>query len=322
VWLDCSLFGRNFIPETIWTQILYDLHASLEPTSINLSEKQPNAQRFNLKNIRILLTEGFIEEELRRLCFDELEFRPIYEQLAPGIGKDKVIDKLIEYAERRELIEKLLALAKECSYTKYEKHQPYYVTISPIRSSNAYDPTPGIQPNLTTLDFSRFLKRFSLDQPSKQIILLLDEFELIFEDYDQNSRDFLEGLRAMSLMPENNLVIVTATRAPLFTVCAPFGEDTGLEFHNNFYPYELELFDEEETRFVVNTLLAKTNIEFTPQELDYVWQIGQLQDKGASPILVQIAASTIFDHKTVNNDPINYLDLKHEFERQARKFRL
>ena len=59
----------------------------------------------------------------------------LYEQLAQGIGKDRIIDKLIEYAERKELVGTLLTLAEELNPVKYEKYQPYYtVTTSPTRS--------------------------------------------------------------------------------------------------------------------------------------------------------------------------------------------
>lgn len=110
-----------------------------EPPHLGDSEKQPTARSFNLKNIRTLLTDGFTDEELRRLCFDELYFRPVYEQLAQGIGKDSLIDKLIEYAERKELIGTLLAVAKERNPSKYKRHQPYHaVSADPTISSGVH----------------------------------------------------------------------------------------------------------------------------------------------------------------------------------------
>ena len=81
--------------------------------------------KFYLQNIRTLLIEGFTDIELRRLCYDDPDFSPVYEQLSQAMGKDQIIDKLIEYAERRELIERLLALTKKKKKKKYEKHQPY-----------------------------------------------------------------------------------------------------------------------------------------------------------------------------------------------------
>lgn len=82
--------------------------------------------RYNLKNIRTLLTEGFTDEELRRLCYDIPEFRPVYDQLAQLTGKAVIIDRLLEHADRQLQLENLLVLAKEGNPVRYAKHQPYY----------------------------------------------------------------------------------------------------------------------------------------------------------------------------------------------------
>ncbi|MBE7472782.1 MAG: hypothetical protein DPW09_12080 [Anaerolineae bacterium] len=83
------------------------------------------AERYNLKNIRSLLTEGFTDEELRRLCFDMPAFRPVYDELAGHTGKAEIIDRLIEYAERKALFERLLALAQQLNPARYAIHLPY-----------------------------------------------------------------------------------------------------------------------------------------------------------------------------------------------------
>lgn len=94
------------------------------------------AQGFNLRNIRTLLTQGFTDEELRHLCYDNPEFRPVYEQLAQVTSKGGIVQELIEYAERKELMETLLAVAKELNPARYEKLQPYYgIHIEPAPSS-------------------------------------------------------------------------------------------------------------------------------------------------------------------------------------------
>jgi len=80
---------------------------------------------FNLKNIRVLLTEAFSDEELRQLCYDETPFKPVYEQLTQAMSKDTLIHHLIEYAERRDLVEALLAAVQERNPAKYNKYHPY-----------------------------------------------------------------------------------------------------------------------------------------------------------------------------------------------------
>jgi hypothetical protein len=82
--------------------------------------------RYNLGNIRDLLIEGFTDQELRWLCYDEPDFRPVHDELSPNIGTGEIVSRLIEYAERRLLMERLLALAKELNPARYDRHQPYY----------------------------------------------------------------------------------------------------------------------------------------------------------------------------------------------------
>lgn len=86
---------------------------------------QFNFTGYNLRNIRSLLNNGFTDAELRRLCFDEPAFKPVYDQLAQETDKAKIIDRLLEYAERKLLLDYLLTLVKELNPTRYEKHQPY-----------------------------------------------------------------------------------------------------------------------------------------------------------------------------------------------------
>jgi hypothetical protein len=90
-----------------------------------MSEGEPMAVGYHLQNIRVLLTEGFTDDELRRLCYDVPEFRPVYDELAQESGKGRIIDRLIEHAERKILFDALLALAQERNPARYDQHRPY-----------------------------------------------------------------------------------------------------------------------------------------------------------------------------------------------------
>lgn len=95
-------------------------------------------RRYNLKNIRTLLTEGFTEQELRGLCYYEHDFKPIYEEMAQTASKAQIIDNLIEYAEKKVLLDTILAFAKENNPIRFEEYQPYYIS-----------PSSSIAPNQT-----------------------------------------------------------------------------------------------------------------------------------------------------------------------------
>jgi hypothetical protein len=83
---------------------------------------------YNLKNIRTLLTKGFDDLALRHLCFDVPDFRPVYEQLAEGTGKARIVDLIMQHAEQKLLFEILLAWAEGKNPARYELHRPY-VTV-------------------------------------------------------------------------------------------------------------------------------------------------------------------------------------------------
>lgn len=98
-------------------------------------------QRYDLASIRDLLLKGFDDLDLRRLCHDVPDFRPVYERLAQSTGKAQIVDELITYAERTMQLETLLALAKERNRARYDLHGPYYFD----------DPTPALEKQVSDL---------------------------------------------------------------------------------------------------------------------------------------------------------------------------
>jgi hypothetical protein len=102
---------------------------------------------YNLGRIRTLLTEGFTAEELRRFCYDEPDFRPVCEQLSEKTGKAILIDRLLEHAEQKILIEHLLCWTRKYNPARYEKYCPYddsYI-VNPPRLSSASDGSEKFQ---------------------------------------------------------------------------------------------------------------------------------------------------------------------------------
>ncbi len=83
-------------------------------------------RRYYLKNIRILLTKGFNDEELRNFCLDDLDFRSVYDQSTASTGKTTLISLLIEHAKQKLLLESLLDWTKDRNSARYEEHSPYY----------------------------------------------------------------------------------------------------------------------------------------------------------------------------------------------------
>lgn len=102
---------------------------------------------YDLSKIRLLLIDGFSEAELRDFCFDTPEFRPVHHELADLTGRAAIVRQLLEFAERRELFDLLLAWAKANNPAKYAKYQSYTDPVTPSASGES----PQTPPDRITL---------------------------------------------------------------------------------------------------------------------------------------------------------------------------
>jgi hypothetical protein len=85
---------------------------------------------YNLRNVRKMLTTVFSDAELRQLCYDEPEFRPVYEQFAEGMSKDQMIQRLLEFCERKVLMPHLLEIVAVEAPEQYKQ----YMGAAPTKS--------------------------------------------------------------------------------------------------------------------------------------------------------------------------------------------
>jgi hypothetical protein len=123
---------------------------------------------YNLKNIRALLTDGFSEAELRRFCHDEPAFRPVENELASATGRAGIVHHLLDYAERKVLMEPLLNWAKEQNRAKYDEHQPYV--------SSGQKPMGGsTQPRASVTSSREIFVSYAWGGESEKIVNQLDQ---------------------------------------------------------------------------------------------------------------------------------------------------
>jgi hypothetical protein len=95
---------------------------------------------YNLTNIRTLLTAAFTDEEFDQFCYDQ--FRPVYESFSGGMSRTKKIHGLIEYCDRKLLMDKLLGLIQQTQPDRYKKHQPYGGATLPPAPPADFQPSP------------------------------------------------------------------------------------------------------------------------------------------------------------------------------------
>jgi hypothetical protein len=114
--------------------------SSKEPPTIKPPSPPFPNRMYNIAKIRRLFTEGFTAEELEYFCRDMPDFKPVYYQLPQRASNVEIIVRLIDYAERKWLVEVLLDWAKEHNSIEYEKYQPYYVELEEKYQPSSKEP--------------------------------------------------------------------------------------------------------------------------------------------------------------------------------------
>ncbi|MFN8453054.1 MAG: hypothetical protein U0401_00010 [Anaerolineae bacterium] len=109
-------------------------------------------KQYHFGHIRTLLIEGFNDEDLRQFCFDQPDFRPVYDQLASLTGKTQIVQLLLAHAQQRALVDPLLDWAEKVNPRRFQELQPYYA------AEVSASPYPGLRP-FDTQDTDLFFGR-------------------------------------------------------------------------------------------------------------------------------------------------------------------
>ena len=237
------------------------------------------------------------------------------------IGKTSLLHLLREYGQEPDWGQHFCVLV-DCQSLSGSVNPPaiWRAVLSSVQTKASLDPTSPIlaqiadlqkRPEIPYDEMARFFTNFCQSYSVQSFVLLLDEVELILKDYNQGVRELLMGLRALIL--DSKFTLVTATRKPLRQLCQDFEQDTGLQFASNLVPCNLNPFDREETERVVQMLLAKTHVEFSADELSWIWKVSQWHARGALPATVQLASSLIFKHKRTDAGPVDLNELRRQF---------
>lgn len=161
---------------------------------------------------------------------------------------------------------------------------------------------------ITTLDIEFLLD--DLHDHGFLLILMLDEFESLVRTDAANeaiTRDFLAGLRALINHVPRTLSLIVATRQPLDEVCREI-RFMGSPFYNNFVFVHLRPFSQTEAETLFDQMLAHTGISFAQAEKDYIYDLA-----GTHPLLLQAAASLVFDLKIKNAGIQDFAAIRERF---------
>jgi hypothetical protein len=91
-----------------------------------------------LANIRRLLLHGFSDRELRDLCIDVDQFRPVSYELSEFMGMSDIVARLLAFAVRRLLVEDLLIWAQAANPVMFAQHEPYRAPLRTAQPAVAF----------------------------------------------------------------------------------------------------------------------------------------------------------------------------------------
>jgi hypothetical protein len=80
---------------------------------------RPTGSSWNTVAIRDLLNAAFNDEELTSFCFDY--FRSVYHDFALGMSKGQKEQRLLDYCERHEQVDDLLAAVRQANPKRYQR---------------------------------------------------------------------------------------------------------------------------------------------------------------------------------------------------------
>ncbi|MCL4302253.1 MAG: hypothetical protein KJ077_41580 [Anaerolineae bacterium] len=97
---------------------------------------------YNIRAIRKLLSAVFKRgEDLYLFCTDFSEFTPVTEQFSGGMGKDQMIQRLIEYSDRKVLMARLLEVIKAEDPAQYAQFESEIFGGKKAESISSSNPT-------------------------------------------------------------------------------------------------------------------------------------------------------------------------------------
>lgn len=98
---------------------------------------------YDIEQIRTLLREGFLADELRYFCQVVPEFQPLQDSLPPGLDEAGLSERIVQHARVTSQFEKLLDWARKHNSDAYQAHQPY-TTRAPASSPPSAPSTQAV----------------------------------------------------------------------------------------------------------------------------------------------------------------------------------
>ena len=96
---------------------------------LTIGDKRVSARcqlSYHRAHLRKLYLEAFTTQELQEYVYDHPGFHDLAKQLPEPVSHSQIVLALLQYAERRLLIEELLSWARQRRRALYEQYRPYF----------------------------------------------------------------------------------------------------------------------------------------------------------------------------------------------------
>jgi len=150
---------------------------------------------------------------------------------------------------------------------------------------------------ISYLDFKGILRGLADSDEKLNVVLLLDEFESLSRNQELSSKLY-PGLRALA--QESIVTCLTVSQRPLGDCSEEYSP-----FFNIFVPLKMGLFDESESRGLMERYLSRAQAAFSPEALNGILELG-----GGHPFFLQVVAYSALELQRMKGVPLENQDLR------------
>jgi len=147
------------------------------------------------------------------------------------------------------------------------------------------------------LDFKDILRGLTDSDEKLNVVLLLDEFESLSNNRELTSKLY-PGLRALA--QESVVTCLTVSQRSLADCSEEYSP-----FFNIFVPLKVGLFDESESRGLMEHYLSRAQATFPPEALNGILELG-----GGHPFFLQVVAYSALELQRVKGTPLESKDFR------------
>lgn len=283
------LLGSEELPQD-YVEALQELYEK-GPRPGSLPARALIAEKYDLAAVRNLLRNALTDRDLRRFCQDRPTFRPVIDDFGPGFSFNDMIDAVIEYCLRKQILEDLLSEMEESSPRQYEKHRDAIHRVGAPKEAPRKDKARAWSVSRKPIE------------PGQPIVLVVDQFEraLHISHSLESLKTFMQGISRLISQAYRFVTIIILLRADWLY----YLESSVRQFYPRLnvysYVFTLDPLTRKAAREAIVGPLEANELPFDAEVVDDIVNSLQRNSVGASvgdfvqPIQLQIVLDALLD---------------------------